>query len=169
MLRHAKIHIVVSQMPQKSDSAIFYKRKRCTTIFLIEFFPRNGGGPGGPTQAQSACPHFLEKILFKKMLCIVCVCKKWHSRFFETFDLPHYESVRVWAFLVCKKIEIRVMWTFTASKKENPCSFLRVRSSAEKLHSFSEVFLSCGNIKDLLKAIQLIIGYPYHTKIVKNY
>ena len=33
MLRHAQIHIVVSQMPQKSDSAIFYKRKRCTTIF----------------------------------------------------------------------------------------------------------------------------------------
>ena len=52
MLRHAQIHNVVTQMPQKSDSAIFYKRKRCTTVFLIEFFPRNGGGPGGPTQAQ---------------------------------------------------------------------------------------------------------------------
>ena len=169
MLRHAKIHIVVSQMPQKATVPFFYKRKQSTTIFLIEFFPRNGGGPGGPTQAQSACPHFLEKILWKKLLCIVCVCKKWHCRFFEAFDLPHYESVRVWAFLVCKKIEIRVMWTFTVSKKENPCSFLRVRSSAEKLHSFSEAFLSCGNIRDLLKAIQLIIGYPYHTRIVKNY
>ena len=65
MLRHAQTHIVVSQMSQKSDSAIFYKRKRCTTIFLIEFFPRNGGGPGGPTQARSACPHFLGKILLK--------------------------------------------------------------------------------------------------------
>ena len=43
MLRHAQIHNVVSQMPQKSDSAIFYKRKRCTTIFLIELFPKNGG------------------------------------------------------------------------------------------------------------------------------
>ena len=29
----AQIHNVVSQMPQKSDSAIFYKRKRSTTIF----------------------------------------------------------------------------------------------------------------------------------------
>ena len=169
MLRHAKIHIVVSQMPQKATVPFFYKRKRCTIIFLIEFFPKNGGKRFALAWALRAHPHFLEKILLKKLLCIVCVCKKWHCRFFEAFDLPHYESVRVWAFLVCKKIEIRVMWTFTASKKENPCSFLRVRSSAEKLHSFSEIFLSFGNIKDLLKAIQLIIGYPYQTKIVKNY
>ena len=66
MLRHAQIHIVVSQMPQKSDSAIFYKRKRCTTIFLIEFFPKNGGGSGGSTQTQTACPHFSEKNSIKK-------------------------------------------------------------------------------------------------------
>ena len=65
MLRHAQIHNVVYQMPQKSDSAIFYKRKRCTTIFLIELFPRNGSGPEGHTQAQSTRPHFLEKILLK--------------------------------------------------------------------------------------------------------
>ena len=31
----------------------------------------------------------------KKLLCIVCVCKKWHCRFFEAFDLPQYESLRV--------------------------------------------------------------------------
>ena len=169
MLRHAQIHIVVRQMSQKSDSAIFYKRKQCTTIFWIKFFPKNGGKRFALAWALRAHPHFLGKILLKKLLCIVCVCKKCHCRFFESFDSPHYESVRVWAFLVCKKIEIRVMWTFTASKKENPCSFLHVHSSAEKLHSFSEVFLSCGNMKDLLKAIQLIIGYPYHTKMVKNY
>ena len=59
-------HNVVSQMPQKSDSAIFYKRKRCTTIFLNRFFLRNGGGPEGPTQAQSACPHFSEINSIKK-------------------------------------------------------------------------------------------------------
>ena len=35
------------------------------------FFPRNGGGPGGPTQAQSACPHFLEKIFLFKRTFIV--------------------------------------------------------------------------------------------------
>ena len=64
----------------------------------------------------------------KEHLCNVCVCKKWHCRFFEAFDLPKYESVRVWAFLACKNIEIRVMWTFTASKKENPCLFLRQSS-----------------------------------------
>ena len=71
MLRHAQIHSVVSQMPQKSDSAIFYKRKRYTTVFLKEFFPKNGGGPGGPTQAQSACHHFLEKSIFiEKSFCV---------------------------------------------------------------------------------------------------
>ena len=165
MLIHAQIDNVVSQMRQKRDSAIFYKRKRCTTIFLIEFFPKNGGKRFALAWAPRAHAHFLEKILLQKLLCIVCVCKKLHCYFFEAFDLPQYESMRVWAFLVCKKIEIRLMWTFTASKKENPCSFLRVRSSAEKLHSFSEVFLSCGNIKDLLKAIQLIIGYPYHVNM----
>ena len=68
MLRHAQIHNVVSQMPQKSDSAIFYKRKRCTTIFLIEFFPRNWAGPGGITKAQGACPHFFGKNSIKKIV-----------------------------------------------------------------------------------------------------
>ena len=43
MLRHAHIHIVVSQMPQRSDSVIFYKRKRCTTTFLIECFQKKMG------------------------------------------------------------------------------------------------------------------------------
>ena len=132
MLRHAQIHNVVSQMPPKSDSAIFYKRKRYTTVFLIEFFPKNGGKRFALAWALRAHPHFLERILLKKLLCIVCICKKWHCRFFEAFDLPHYESVRVWAFLVCKKIGTYVMWTFTASKKENPCSFLRARSSEKK-------------------------------------
>ena len=78
---------------------------------------------------------------FKVLKLIVCVCKKWHCRFFEASDLPQDESVRVWAFLACKKIEIRVMWTFTASKKENPCSFLRVRSSAKKIALDSKAFL----------------------------
>ena len=95
MLRHTQIHIVVNQMSQKSDSAIFYKLKRYTTIFLIDFFQKMGAsalrlrGPPGPT------PISWENILLKKLLCIVCVCKKWHCRFFEAFDLSHYESVRV--------------------------------------------------------------------------
>ena len=169
MLRHAQIHNVIGQMPKKKRQCHVYKRKRYTTIFLIKFFSKKKGWARRAHASAKRLPPFFGKNSIKKLLCIVCVCKKWHCRFFEAFDLSHYQSVRVWAFLVCKKIEIRVMWTFTASKKENPCSFLRVRSSAEKLHSFSEVFLSCGNIKHLLKAIQLIIGYPYHTKIVKNY
>ena len=40
-------------------------------------------------------PPFFGKNSMKKLLCIVCVCKKWHCRFFEAFDLPQYESVRV--------------------------------------------------------------------------
>ena len=148
---------------RKALAPIFWLSKFAKNKILVFFYNLRAHA------SAKRLPPFFGKNSIKKLLCIVCVCKKWHCRFFEAFDLPHYESVRVWAFLVCKKIEIRVMWTFTASKKENPCSFLRARSSAEKLHSFSEVFLSCGNIKDLLKAIQLIIGYPYHTKIVKNY
>ena len=108
--------------------------------FFNRIFPKKWGGPGGPTQAQSACPHFLQKILLKKLLCIVCVCKKWHCRFFEAFDLPHYESVRVWVFLVCKKIDIRVMWTFTASKKESVFIFARAFFCRKIAFVFSSIF-----------------------------
>ena len=66
MLKHAQIHIVVSQMPQKSDSAIFYKRKRYTTVFLIEFFPKNGGKRFALAWALGDHPHFSEKNSIKK-------------------------------------------------------------------------------------------------------
>ena len=99
---------------------------------------------GGPTQAQSACPHFLEKNSIKKNCCVSFeVCKKWHCRFFEASDLPQDESVRVWAFWACKKIEIRVMWTFTASKKENPCSLLRAFFCKKKSNSFQRLSFTC--------------------------
>ena len=165
-------------MSQKTAVPFFTNANGTQTFFSIKMFCQEMGtsalrlrGPSGPT------PIFRKKV-YKKNCCVSFeVCKKWHCHFFQASDLPQDESVRVWAFLACKKIEIRVMWTFTASKMENQCSFLRVRSSAEKLHSFSEVFLSCGNITDLLKATPiskkvkkpLIMGYPYHTKIVKNY
>ena len=142
----------------KNGSPIFYKRKRYTKVLFNKmFFPKNGSKRFALAWALRAHPHFSEKNSIKKNCCVSFeVCKKWHCRFFEASDLLQYEYVRAWAFLACKKIEIRVMWTFTASKKENPCSFLRVRSSAEKLHAFSEVFLSCENIKDLLKGTPII-------------
>ena len=59
----------VLKLPNVSESVnpIFYKRKRYTNVLFHEmFFPKNGGGPGGPTQAQSACPHFLEKTFLLK-------------------------------------------------------------------------------------------------------
>ena len=71
MLRHAQIHIVVSQMPQKSNSAILYKYKRCTTIFLIEFFQKMGAsalrlrGPPGPTPIS--WKKFYEKIVVHRL------------------------------------------------------------------------------------------------------
>ena len=65
MLRHAQIHNVVSQMPQKSDSALFYKRKRCTTIFLIECFPKNGGKRFALAWAPGPTPISWEKVYEK--------------------------------------------------------------------------------------------------------
>ena len=59
----------VLKLPNVSESAIpiFYKRKRYTKVLFNKmFFPKNGGGPEGPTQAQSACPHFLDTNSIKK-------------------------------------------------------------------------------------------------------
>ena len=67
MLRHSQIHNVVSQMPQKSDSAIFYKRKRHTTVFLIEFFFRKMGvGPEGTRKRKALAPILWKNILLKR-------------------------------------------------------------------------------------------------------
>ena len=128
-------------------------------------------GPSGP-------PPFFGKNSMKKLLCIVCVCNKWHCRFFEAFDLPQYESVRVWAFLVCKRIEIRVMWTFTASKKENSCSFLRVRSSEKKKFAkLKPLFFSFQIIKKnpcffsylkFVKKIQLLFFSYQSLQMIKS-
>ena len=65
----------VLKLPNVSESAgpIYYKRKRYTNVLFHKiFFPKNGGGPGGPTQAQSACPHSLEKKHFiEKNFCVL--------------------------------------------------------------------------------------------------
>ena len=76
MLRYAQIDNVVSQMPQKRDSAIFYKRKRCTTIFFNRIFSKKWGqalcacvGPPGP-------PPFLGKKFYLKKCCVSFACVK---------------------------------------------------------------------------------------------
>ena len=64
----------VLKLPNVSESVspIFYKRKRYTNVLFHKmFFPKNGGGPGGPTQAQSACPYSLEKkVLWKRTFLV---------------------------------------------------------------------------------------------------
>ena len=47
----------------KKRQCHFLQTQTMHNNFLIEFFRKNGVGSGGPTQAQSACPHFLEKNL----------------------------------------------------------------------------------------------------------
>ena len=52
------------------------------------FFSKNGGGPGGPTQAQSACPHFLEKTSLLKRTFVYSLCfLKMGLPFFETSSI----------------------------------------------------------------------------------
>ena len=66
MLRHAQINIVVSQMPQKSDSVIFYKRKRYTTVFLIEFISEKWGWARRAYASAKRLPPFFGKNSIKK-------------------------------------------------------------------------------------------------------
>ena len=126
----------VLKLPNVSESAIpiFYKRKRYTKLLFNKmFFPKDGGGPGGPTQAESACPHFLKKIFYgKEHLCNVCVCNKWDWRF-----LKHLAVLTLWicaclSIFSLQKDWIRIFWTFIDSKKVNPYFFFLVCSSAKK-------------------------------------
>ena len=54
----------------KKRQCHFYKRKRYTTIFLIEFFPKNGGKRFALAWALWAHPHFLEKYFVEKNICV---------------------------------------------------------------------------------------------------
>ena len=125
MLRDAQIQIVVSKMFQKRQSHSLQTQTVHKSSFQSKcFFPKNGGGPGGPTQAQSACPHSLEKTFYgKEHLCNVCVCKKWDWRF-----LKHLAVLTLWicaclSIFSLQKDWIRIFWTFIDSKKVNPCFF----------------------------------------------
>ena len=62
MLRHAQIQSVNAAKCFRKRQFHFLQTQtvnKCS--FNKMFFPKNGCGLGGPTQAQSACPHFLEK------------------------------------------------------------------------------------------------------------
>ena len=109
----------------ESTSPIFYKRKRHTNVLFNKmFFPKNGGGPRGPTQAQSACPHSLEKTFcWKEHLCTVCVCKKLDWRFLKNSAVFTLWICACLSIFSLQKDWIRIFWTFIDSKKVNPCFF----------------------------------------------
>ena len=54
MLGHSQIHNVISQMPQKSDSAIFLQ----TQTINNNFFQEMGVGPEGPRKRKALAPIF---------------------------------------------------------------------------------------------------------------
>ena len=93
---------------------------------------------------------------------------------FSFLEAVKVHITRISIFLETKNSQTRKDWNLcyvnfqSFQKRESVFIFVRV-FFCRKLDSFSKVFLSCGNIKNLLKAIQFIMGYPYHIKIVKNY
>ena len=58
---------VVSQMPQKSDSAIFYKRKRCTTIFNRIFSKNERFALVGPRAHPIFGKNSIKKIVVHRL------------------------------------------------------------------------------------------------------
>ena len=62
MLKHAQIQSVkTAKCFRKRQSHFLQTQTVHKCSFQQNIFPKNGGGPRGPTQAQSACPHSLEK------------------------------------------------------------------------------------------------------------
>ena len=113
----------VLKLPNVSESAspIYYKRKRYTNVLFHKiFFPKNGGGPGGPTQAQSACPHSLEKKTFywKELLCTVWICKKWDWRFLKHLAVLTFCICACLSICSLQKNWIRIFCTFIPIPKE---------------------------------------------------
>ena len=86
MLRHAQISLCGKSNASKKRQCHFLQTKTMHNNFFNRIFSKKWGQ--ALSWALRGHPHFFEKILLKKLLCIVCVCKKWHCRFFEVFDLP---------------------------------------------------------------------------------
>ena len=150
----------VLKLPNVSESAgpIYYKRKRYTNVLFHKmFFQKNGGGPGGPTQAQSACPHFWEKHFdWKELLCTVCVCKEWDCRFWNILLTTIWICASLSIFSL-QKDGIHVMWTLIASKKVNPCSFCAcVLLQKKTFHSFQRLFLTCKENGNVFRSISIL-------------
>ena len=71
MLRHAQIQSVkTAKCFRKRQSHFLQTQTVHKCSFQQNVFPKNGGGPRGPTQAQSACPHSLEKHFVEKNICV---------------------------------------------------------------------------------------------------
>ena len=111
-----KFKVLKLQNVSESASPIYYKRKRYTNVLFHKiFFPKNGGGPGGPTQAQSACPHSLEKTFcWKEHLCTICVCKKWDWRF-----LKHLAILTLWICACLSIFSLQKYWIRSRHKQSN--------------------------------------------------
>ena len=149
-------------------------------MFPKSIFSLNGGAcPSGHAQAQSACPHSLEKTFYwKELLCTVCVCKKWEWRF-----LKHLAVLTLWicaclSIFSLQKDWIRIFWTFIDSKKVNPCFFLLARSSAKiksllfeifKLAKWNSCFLSFFNFaKNWINVFKAFLNSYFWTSSTKS-
>ena len=81
MLRHAQIHNVVSQMPQKATVPFFTNANDAQ-----QFFPKNGGKRFALAWALRAHPQFFGKnTLIEKNFCVPFAFVKNGTVVFETF------------------------------------------------------------------------------------
>ena len=116
----------VLKLPNVSESAspIFYKRKRYTKVLFNKmFFPKNGGKRFALSWAFRIHPHFLKKNSVEKNCCVSCAFVKNGTAFFWDIWLTTIWICACLSIFSLQKDWIRVMWTFIASKKVNPCSF----------------------------------------------
>ena len=130
MLRHAQIHNVVSQMPRKSDSAIFYKRKRCTTVFFNRIFFKKWVWARRAHASAKRLPPFFAKHSIRKNCCASFPFVKNVTVSFLRHLTYHIMNLSVSEyFQFAKRLKFVLCELSQLPKKKNPCSFLRARSS----------------------------------------
>ena len=105
MLRDAQIQIAVSKMFQKRQSHSLQTQTVHKSSFQsICLSQKMGEGPEGPRKRKALAPIFWENILIDKNFCVPFAFVKNGTVVFETFYLPQFGFVRLWAFLDCKKM-----------------------------------------------------------------